>query len=70
MAIENIVQGTRVRLTKDHGVGAAGDEGIVTGCDSNGQVAIQITNKSDCTPVTKLLLGVPSDKVATDTRCA
>ena len=64
-----IAIGTRVRLVAEHGVGSVGDEGMVTGRDSDGRWAVEITNRADCTPVTKPLLGVPAEKLATDTRC-
>jgi hypothetical protein len=65
----NIVQGTRVRLIKNHGIGKAGEEGVVTGEDDEGKLAIEITHTSNCTPVTKLLLGVPPESVTTETKC-
>ncbi len=69
MATHSIEEGTRVRLTKAHGIGSVGDEGVVTGCDDGGDLAIEITNDASCTPVTKLLLGVPPAKVTTQTCC-
>ena len=64
-----ITQGTRVRLTQAHGIGTVGDEGVVTGIDDAGDFTIAISNRADCSLVSKLLLGVPPGKLATDTRC-
>ncbi len=67
----NITEGTRVRLTEDHDIGKAGEEGVVTGVDQRGRLAVKITNKPapDCSSITKLLLGVPPEILSTDTRC-
>jgi hypothetical protein len=65
-----IAEGTRVRLKSAHGIGAVGDEGVVTGRDDQGRLAIEITHTAACVAVTKLLLGVPPDRVTTDTHCA
>lgn len=62
--------GTRVRLLVDHLPGRAGEEGIVTGGpDGFGDLTVQITNRADCTPITRLLLGVPPGNLDTNTHC-